>query len=97
MSASHDVESVKDEHCVSVPEQVEVPQVQPNWYPQYVEVVIEAQGAIVPVHVLVEAFQVHPVASWQYVWYEVLLNVEQVYSGVPVQVDVDVLFVQPGQ
>jgi hypothetical protein len=60
-------------------------------------VVIEAQGAIVPVHVLFEAFQVHPVASWQYVWYDGLLNVEQVYVGAPVQVEVDVPVAQPGQ
>ena len=54
---------VRDEQDVSVPLQVEVDQLHPSCWPHEVWLVIDVHGVIVPVQVLVEAFQVHPVAS----------------------------------
>lgn len=87
---------VSDGQDVSVPEQVEDDQAQPIWSPHAVWLVIDAHGAIVPLQVLVALFQVHPVASSQYVSYEAdSLKMAQVSSVVPVQLAV-VPAVQPG-
>jgi hypothetical protein len=86
---------VSDEHCVSVPVQVEVVHWQPSWLVHDVWLVIEAHGEIVPEHVVVEAFHVQPVAVVQYDCNP--LKVLHVYNGAPVQLEVDVPVVQPGQ
>jgi hypothetical protein len=64
---------VSDAQVVGVPLQVVVPvdQEQPNCSVHAVWLAIDVQGAIVPLHVLVVVFQVHPVASSQYVSYDV--------------------------